>query len=98
MMDTNGNIRELMTPEELELQKKKFKEMFKNNPDGEKLIAGKMVELERAANPFDNEIPIDKLPDPSCKDCYGRGQITRILENIRKVEPCHCVKDKSNTP
>ncbi len=54
--------------------------------------SGNIRKLKPGEIPKDDEIPIDKLPNPKCKDCYGRGHITRIIENIRKVEPCYCVK------
>lgn len=92
-MDTSGNIRELMTPEEREEFEKQFKAEFEKDSNLKRLQE-KIESLKDATTPRDDEIPIDKLPNPDCKDCYGRGHITRILENIRKVEPCHCVKDK----
>lgn len=91
-MDTSGNIRDLMPEEEKNRLMKQFEEKLKNDPLKIVKLETKRIELEMAMVPRDNEIPIDKLADPNCKDCYGRGHIKRIIENIREIEPCHCVK------
>ena len=55
------------------------------NTDGDirELIDGKLKP---------DEVPIDKLPNQKCNDCYGRGFQRYLIENISKVVPCHCVK------
>ena len=52
---------------------------------------GNIRELQKGEKPALNEIPIKYLPDPKCKDCYGRGFIRLKLENIVETRPCHCV-------
>ena len=88
-MDTRGNIR---IPQELaEMLAKEFNDGFEKARQ-KMAAAGQPITISSV--PKDNEVPIDKLPDPNCKDCYGRGFIRVVLENIREVRPCHCVQNK----
>jgi hypothetical protein len=50
----------------------------------------RMIAVNEDAKP--NEVPIDKLPDPKCKDCFGRGFQRFLIENVSEVKPCHCVR------
>ena len=53
---------------------------------------GNVWMLEPGQKLKDNEILIGRKPNPNCKDCFGRGHITYILENIRERRVCGCTK------
>ena len=53
---------------------------------------GNIRELKPGESPRPNEIPLDKKPNPKCKDCYGRGFVRYIVKNIAETVPCHCTK------
>ena len=56
---------------------------------------GYIRKLLDGVRPRKNEIQINSLPDPNCKDCYGRGFQRFLIENITETRPCHCVKKRS---
>ena len=87
-MDSRGNIRELISDEEMAQQLKKAETELQGDY---KKLAKMNREIKDKATPRDDEIKLSRLPNPNCNDCFGRGHITRIIQNIRKVEPCHCV-------
>jgi len=62
------------------------KERFKMDTQGN---IRKLLDDE---DPKPNEIRLEKEPDPNCKDCYGRGFIRYIIENVVEIKPCHCTK------
>jgi len=33
-------------------------------------------------------------PNKNCKDCYGRGRITRIMKGVKSKSLCHCMVNK----
>lgn len=89
-MDTRGNIH--IPPMSKEDADKLFDRMQQDFSD-------RIVDLKRAGAKIKTDSPIPEdavplrcLPDPKCTDCYGRGQITRIIENVRRLEVCHCCK------
>lgn len=53
---------------------------------------GNIRQIPDGEQPKMNEVPLDKLPDPKCEDCFGRGFQRRLIENITVTEPCHCTK------
>ena len=56
---------------------------------------GNIRGLMDGERPRKNEVPVDKLPDPNCPDCYGRGFQRFLIENITETRPCHCTKTPS---
>lgn len=97
-MDTSGRIH--MTEELKKLLEKEVGKLIDDQCIDlelhERLEAYKknVWPIKTCATIPDDAIPIDSFPDPKCKDCFGRGHITRIIENIRKVEPCYCVRNE----
>ena len=53
---------------------------------------GNIRELFNNEKPKANEVLIDEVPNPNCKDCYGKGYLRWIIKNIRETKPCHCLK------
>lgn len=93
-MDSRGGIFLDLTPEQIkDLERSKMSKLQREVDDLAAKIEASKAKIHLGNIP-DDAVPIDKLPDPHCNDCYGRGHITRIIENIRKVEPCHCVKNR----
>lgn len=33
-----------------------------------------------------------QLPDPRCKVCNGKGEIRRIVNGERQIDPCRCIR------
>ncbi len=56
---------------------------------------GKIRDLSLNDKLNEREVEIDKRPDSNCKDCLGRGHITKVIPEQRVKEPCHCV---ANSP
>lgn len=40
-------------------------------------------------------IAVDKMPDPNCRKCYGRGHLGKNLSTNLYV-PCSCVKKEAD--
>ncbi len=52
---------------------------------------GKIRKIPYGEKPKDSEILVDKIPNPNCGDCHGRGVITRIVPAKKTKSPCHCL-------
>ena len=55
---------------------------------------GTIIDVKPGEEPPINSVPLDKRPDPNCKDCYGCGFLRYIVENVAETVPCHCTKRK----
>ena len=56
---------------------------------------GNIRTLRGGEKPKVNEVELDHLPDPNCKDCFGRGFQRFLIQNITETRPCHCTKAKT---
>ena len=54
---------------------------------------GEIRQLMDGEKPKRNEVPLGKLPDPNCPDCYGRGFQRFLIENVTETRPCHCTRN-----
>ncbi len=56
-------------------------------------VKGNIRKLQPGDTLADDEILIGRYPDKNCKNCYGRGYVIHLLENIRKRIICGCTKE-----
>ena len=52
---------------------------------------GHIFDVPTDAQTPEDAIRVKGYPDPHCNQCYGRGFIKRILENISQIVLCGCL-------
>jgi len=79
-----------MTPEAIAAQEKLLRESVPDlRPNFMQLLSDLNVNVTDKIP--ENAIEIKGLPDQKCKECFGKGYIRRIIQNVREIEPCTCL-------
>jgi len=91
-----------MTPEAAKIEETKYKEevtkLQAKMRDGS--YSGKPLSFAQLRDTLgvvvgdkipENAVEIKGLPDAKCRECFGKGYIRRIIQNVREIEPCTCL-------